>query len=62
MYDITDSVKKTINEMMINNEEAEYKKILAARAAAKRNKELERRVDLLEKELKQLKALINGNG
>ena len=62
MYDITVSINKTINEMMINNEEAEYKKILAARAAAKRNKELERRVDILEKELKQLKALINGNG
>jgi len=62
MYDITDSIKKTINEMVINNEEAEYKKILAARAASKRNKELERRVDILEKELKQLKALINGNG
>jgi hypothetical protein len=60
-YELPEHVQKTINEMVINNDEAEYRKILAARAAAKKNKELERRVEILEKELKQLKALVNGN-
>jgi hypothetical protein len=55
-------VKNTDNGLIINNNEDQYKKIVAARAQAKKNNELTRRVEILEKEIKELKALLlNGN-
>ena len=60
--DVPGFFKNTATGAIINNNEDEYKKILNARKMAKENKDLSRRVDVLEKELKQLKELIlNGN-
>jgi hypothetical protein len=60
--DVPGFFKNTATGAIINNNEDEYKKILNARKMAKENKDLARRVDVLEKELKQLKELIlNGN-
>lgn len=60
--DVPGFFKNTTTGAIINSNDDEYKKILATRNMAKKNNELARRVEILEKELKQLKALIlNGN-
>lgn len=60
--DVPGFFKNTTTGAIINSNDDEYKKILATRNLAKKNNELARRVEILEKELKQLKALIlNGN-
>jgi hypothetical protein len=59
--DVPGFFKNTSTGAIINNNDDEYKKILNSRKMAKENRELARRVDILEKELKQIKELINGS-
>lgn len=51
-------VKDPNTGAVINNDDREYKNILLARAAAKKSNEMERRIQKMELEIKELRKLI----
>lgn len=54
-----DSFKKDPDTgAVINNDDSEYKRILAARANIKKAKETSKKVDMLEQEMKEIKKLL----
>jgi hypothetical protein len=51
-------VKDTDTGVIINNNEDEYKKFLAARESSKKNNSLCKRIDEVENDLRDIKSLL----
>lgn len=43
---------------IINNDDSEYKKILAARANAKKTQETNRKIEMLERDIKEIRKML----